>query len=56
GRQSARSIHFIAMVALVLFIIVHLALVILAGAWPETRSMITGWWRIPNHDKREDAA
>ncbi|WP_010215111.1 cytochrome b/b6 domain-containing protein [Sphingomonas sp. PAMC 26621] len=56
GRASARSVHFIAMVGVVLFIIVHLALVILAGAWPETRSMITGWWRIPGHDKREDAA
>ncbi len=51
GRQSARSIHFIAASGLVLFIIVHLALVILAGAWNEVRSMITGRWRVP-----EDAA
>ncbi|WP_242138640.1 MULTISPECIES: cytochrome b/b6 domain-containing protein [unclassified Sphingomonas] len=56
GRASARSVHFIAASGLVLFIIVHLVLVILAGAWPETKSMITGWWRIPGHDKREDAA
>jgi len=54
GRASARSVHFIAMLGIVLFIIVHLALVILAGAWPETRSMITGWWRIPGHDRRGD--
>jgi Ni/Fe-hydrogenase b-type cytochrome subunit len=47
GRQSARSIHFLAMVGLVLFTIVHLALVILAGVVNETRSMITGWWRAP---------
>lgn len=47
GRQSARSIHFIATMVLVTFIVVHLALVILAGAWNEVRSMITGWWRMP---------
>jgi Ni/Fe-hydrogenase b-type cytochrome subunit len=51
GRQSARSIHFIAATGLVAFIIVHLALVILAGAWNEVRSMITGRWTVP-----EDAA
>lgn len=47
GRQSARSIHFVCMVGLVLFTIVHLAMVILAGAWNEVRSMVTGWWRVP---------
>ncbi|MCT8002869.1 cytochrome b/b6 domain-containing protein [Sphingomonas sanguinis] len=47
GRQSARSIHFITACALALFTIVHLVLVILAGAGNEVRSMITGRWRIP---------
>ncbi|WP_375286163.1 cytochrome b/b6 domain-containing protein [Sphingomonas sp.] len=47
GRQSARSLHFIAMAGLALFTMVHLALVILAGAWNEVRSMLTGWWRVP---------
>jgi Ni/Fe-hydrogenase b-type cytochrome subunit len=47
GRASARSIHFIAMLAIIGFIIVHLALVILAGAWDEVSSMITGRWRVP---------
>lgn len=42
GRQSARSLHFIAMLGIIGFIIVHLALVILAGAFNEIRSMITG--------------
>ncbi len=51
GRQSARSIHFIAASGLTLFIIAHLALVILAGVWNEVRSMITGRWTQP-----EDAA
>jgi len=47
GRQSARSIHFIAASGIVLFVIVHLALVILAGPVDEVRSMITGRWRLP---------
>ena len=47
GRQSARSFHFIAFVALGLFTVVHLALVILAGLWNEVRSMLTGKWRVP---------
>ncbi len=45
GRQSARSIHFLGMIALVGFIVVHLVLVILAGPVREIRSMITGWFR-----------
>ncbi|MCM8729689.1 cytochrome b/b6 domain-containing protein [Hephaestia sp. GCM10023244] len=47
GRQSARSIHFIAMAAMSGFVIVHLALVILAGPVNAVRSMITGSWRVP---------
>jgi Ni/Fe-hydrogenase b-type cytochrome subunit len=47
GRQSARSLHFIAMAGIAAFIVVHLVLVILAGVWNEIRSMITGRWRIP---------
>lgn len=47
GRQSARSIHFIVMLLLVGFVIVHLALVILAGPVGEIMSMITGRWRLP---------
>ncbi|MFL9839537.1 cytochrome b/b6 domain-containing protein [Sphingomonas sp. ST-64] len=47
GRQSARSVHFIVAMLLALFIIVHLALVILAGPLNEVRSMLTGQWRVP---------
>lgn len=47
GRQSARSLHFIAMVVIAVFTIVHLALVILAGWRNELRSMLTGRWRVP---------
>ncbi|MFP5329624.1 MAG: cytochrome b/b6 domain-containing protein [Alphaproteobacteria bacterium] len=47
GRQSARSIHFIAAAAIVLFVFVHLVMVLLAGPVNEIRSMITGRFRIP---------
>ena len=42
GRQSARTIHFIAANLIVLFVIVHVAMVFLAGPVNELRSMITG--------------
>lgn len=54
GRQSARSIHFICTAALVGFIVVHLALVLLAGPVNEMRSMITGWFHV--RQVKEDAA
>ncbi|GGB20445.1 hypothetical protein GCM10011380_07520 [Sphingomonas metalli] len=47
GRQSARSIHFLCATGIAIFTIVHLALVILAGPVNEVRSMLTGWWRVP---------
>ena len=45
GRQTARTIHFIVMVLLVAFFIIHIAMVLLAGPFNELRSMITGWYR-----------
>ena len=47
GRQSARSLHFLAATALVGFFFVHIAMVVLAGPYNEVRSMITGRFRIP---------
>lgn len=47
GRQSARSIHFIAATLLVLFFIVHMVMVLLVGPFNEIRSMITGRFRLP---------
>lgn len=46
GRQTARTIHFIVMVLLVLFFIVHILMVVLAGPLNEMRSIITGRYRI----------
>jgi thiosulfate reductase cytochrome b subunit len=42
GRQSARTIHFFASVALTLFLLVHVVMICLAGFWSRTRAMITG--------------
>ena len=46
GRQSARSIHFLVAFGLVAFFLVHIMMVLLAGAVNEIRSMITGWFRL----------
>ena len=42
GRQSARTLHFFVSVALVLFLIVHVVMIFLAGFWSRVRPMITG--------------
>jgi thiosulfate reductase cytochrome b subunit len=52
GRQSARSIHFIAAALLLLFIVVHLALVLLSGPINGVRGMVTGWLRVPAKEER----
>jgi thiosulfate reductase cytochrome b subunit len=45
GRQTARTLHFVAMVGLVLFFVVHIIMVVLANPINELRSMITGYYR-----------
>ena len=47
GRQSARTLHFLAGLGLLLFVVVHVAEVFIAGVWNEMRSMITGWYTVP---------
>jgi len=47
GRQSARSLHFIAAWLLVAFFLVHIVMVLLAGPVNEIRSMVSGWFRLP---------
>ncbi len=46
GRQSARTIHFIAANLLLLFVLVHLAEILLSGAFNLMRSMITGRYTV----------
>lgn len=50
GRQSARSIHFLAASGITIFVVVHLVLVVLAGAGNELKSMWSGWWRVPEDE------
>jgi len=47
GRQSARTLHFLAAFGLVIFVLVHVFEVVVAGVWNEIRSMITGWYTVP---------
>lgn len=51
GRQSARSIHFICASLTVAFVVIHLAMVFLAGPINEIRSMITGRYVVPPEEK-----
>ncbi len=48
GRQSARTLHFFISGFLVFFLIVHVAMIALAGFWSRTRAMITGRANIPS--------
>jgi len=42
GHQTARSLHFLVTILLVLFLLVHVAMIILAGFRARMRAMITG--------------
>ena len=50
GRQSARTLHFVFANLIVLFVIVHVVEVIIAGAFNEIGSMITGRYTIKTGD------
>lgn len=45
GRQTARSLHFLAMLGLSAFFIIHMAMILAAGPLNEMRSILTGWYR-----------
>jgi thiosulfate reductase cytochrome b subunit len=40
-------LHFICAMSVVFFIVVHVAMVVLAGPWNELRSMVTGRYTLP---------
>jgi thiosulfate reductase cytochrome b subunit len=46
GRQSARTLHFVVAMLIVLFIAIHLFQVVATGPWNNVRSMLTGNYRI----------
>lgn len=54
GRQSARTLHFVVMALLVLFFLVHVIMVVLAGPINELRSMITGYYRTSPGTENEE--
>jgi thiosulfate reductase cytochrome b subunit len=42
GQQSARTLHFFVSLALLLFVLIHVVMVFIAGFWSRMRAMITG--------------
>jgi thiosulfate reductase cytochrome b subunit len=54
GRESARTIHFLCAFAMVLFVVIHVIQLFVAGFFNEMRSMITGRFAIHglDHDER----
>jgi thiosulfate reductase cytochrome b subunit len=46
GRQSARTMHFVAASGLVAFTLIHVIMVLVSGFWNNLRSMITGHYAI----------
>jgi thiosulfate reductase cytochrome b subunit len=55
GRQSARTLHFIAAWILVGFVLIHVFEVIITGLWNNLRSMITGKYRVTPEAPHADA-
>jgi thiosulfate reductase cytochrome b subunit len=46
GRQSARTLHFLAASLMVLFVFIHVFEVLITGLWNNVRSMITGRYEV----------
>ena len=53
GRQSARTLHFLAAFGLLLFVLIHVFEVLISGVWNQLRSMITGWYNLPAEPVRK---
>lgn len=56
GRQTARTLHFVLMLLLVGFFLVHMVMVVAAGPFNELRSMVTGWYRADPPAKQDRTA
>ncbi len=54
GRQTARTLHFITMLALVAFFVIHMVMILAAGPLNELRSIVTGWYRTDANGGRHD--
>ncbi len=53
GRQSARTLHFLAAFGLLLFVVIHVFEVLVGGVWNQLRSMVTGWYTVPADKPRK---
>jgi thiosulfate reductase cytochrome b subunit len=53
GRQSARTLHFVAAWLLVAFVLIHVFQVVVTGLWNNLRSMITGRYRSPAEEAHD---
>lgn len=54
GRQSARTIHFIAAFTFIGYTLVHVLMVAITGLWNNLRSMITGWYLLPESGEKHE--
>jgi thiosulfate reductase cytochrome b subunit len=52
GRQSARTLHFLTALLIVLFTLIHVFEVIVSGLWNNVRSMITGRYEVVDAQKQ----
>jgi thiosulfate reductase cytochrome b subunit len=55
GRQSARTLHFVAAMTIVLFVLVHVFEVAITGVWNNVRSMITGRYQVTPEAPEDEA-
>jgi thiosulfate reductase cytochrome b subunit len=55
GRQTARTLHFLFAWGLVLFFLVHMVEMVLAGPVNELTSIVTGWYRVPKPHSEKGA-
>jgi thiosulfate reductase cytochrome b subunit len=55
GRQSARTIHFLACFGFIGFVAVHLLMVATTGLRNNITSMVTGWFQTTKDDEARDA-
>jgi thiosulfate reductase cytochrome b subunit len=49
GRQSARTLHFLSASGIVIFFLIHIFEVFVAGAANELRSIVTGYFAVKTH-------
>jgi thiosulfate reductase cytochrome b subunit len=52
GRQSARTLHFVTALLIVLFVFVHVFEVAISGVWNNLRSMVSGRYEVVDAQKR----